>query len=52
MKHWGDKKDYLHCIKKFGALTRKTNESVDEFTKIFSKMYNKIPTDINHDIGC
>jgi hypothetical protein len=44
--HWGDKKDYLYYITKFGALKRKQGEFVSDFTKIFNKMYSKIPYEI------
>jgi hypothetical protein len=46
LRHWGDKKDLLYCITKFGALKRKEGESMSIFSKIFNKMYNKIPTEI------
>jgi hypothetical protein len=46
MKQWGDKKDYLYYITEFGALKRKNGESVSDFTKIFNKMYSKIPDEI------
>jgi hypothetical protein len=46
LKQWGDKKDYLYYITEFGALKRKNGESVSDFTKIFNKMYSKIPDEI------
>jgi hypothetical protein len=46
LKLWGDKKDYLYYITKFGAFRRKNGESVLDFTKIFLKMYSKIPNEI------
>jgi hypothetical protein len=46
LRQWGDKKYYLYYITEFGALKRKNSESVSYFTKIFNKMYNKIPTEI------
>ena len=46
MKQWGDNKYFLYYIIKFGALKRKSNESVTNFTKPFNKMYGKIPTEI------
>jgi hypothetical protein len=44
LKHWGDKKDFIYYITKFGSLKRKEGESVSDFSKRFNKMYNKIPT--------
>jgi hypothetical protein len=46
LKQWGDKKDYLYYIIEFGALKRKSGESVSDFTKRFNKMYTKIPDEI------
>jgi len=47
LKQWGDRRDYLYYITKFGDLRRKNDESVLDFTKGFNKMYNKIPDKIN-----
>jgi hypothetical protein len=46
LQHWGYKKDYLYDITEFGALKKKQGESVSNFTKIFNKMYSKIPDEI------
>jgi hypothetical protein len=46
LRHWGDKKYFLYYITEFGALKRKEGESMFEFSKRFSKMYNTIPTEI------
>jgi hypothetical protein len=46
MKLWGDKKDCLYYITEFGALKRKSGESVSYFTKRFNKMLTKIPDEI------
>jgi hypothetical protein len=46
IRHWGDKKDNLYYITKFGALKRKQGESISDFTKRFNKMYSKIPDEI------
>ena len=46
IKQWGDTKDYLYYITEFGALKRKKNESVVDFSKCFNKMYTKIPAEI------
>ena len=43
LKQWGDRKDYLYYITKFGSLKRKEGESLIEFTKRFNKVYQKIP---------
>jgi hypothetical protein len=47
LRNWGDKKDFLYYITKFGSLKRKEGESILDFSKRFNKMYNKIPTKIN-----
>jgi hypothetical protein len=36
----------LYYITEFGALKRKSGESVSDFTKRFNKMYTKIPDEI------
>jgi hypothetical protein len=46
LRHWGDKKDFLYYITKFGCLKRKEGESISEFSKRFKKMYKKIPDEI------
>jgi len=46
LKQWGDRKDYLYYITKFGNLRRKNGESMSDFTKRFIKMYNKILDEI------
>jgi hypothetical protein len=47
LRQWGDKKYFLYYITEFGSLKRKEGESISDFSKIFNKMYNKIPTEIN-----
>jgi hypothetical protein len=47
LRHWGDKTYFLYYIIDFGSLKRKEGESISDFSKIFNKMYNKIPTEIN-----
>jgi hypothetical protein len=47
LRQWGDKKDFIYYIIEFGSLKRKEGESVSDFSKIFNKMYNKIPVEIN-----
>jgi hypothetical protein len=42
----GDKKDFMYYMTKFGSLKRKEREFVSDFSKIFNKMYNKIPAEI------
>lgn len=39
LKQWGDRKDYLYYITKFGSLKRKEGESLIDFTKRFNKVY-------------
>jgi hypothetical protein len=46
LREWGDKKDFMYYITKFGALKRKGGESISDFSKRFKKMYNKIPVEI------
>jgi hypothetical protein len=46
LRQWGDKKHFMYYMTKFGSLKRKEGESVSDFSKIFNKMYNKIPTEI------
>jgi hypothetical protein len=47
LSQWGDKKDFMYYITKFGSLKRKEGESVSDFSKRLNKMYNKIPVEIN-----
>jgi hypothetical protein len=46
LRQWGDKKDFMYYMTKFGSLKRKEGESVSDFSKRFNKMYNKIPAEI------
>ena len=46
LKQWGDRKDYLYYITKFGSLKRKEGESPIDFTKCFNKVYQKIPAEV------
>jgi hypothetical protein len=46
LSQWGDKKDFMCYITKFGSLRRKEGESISDFSKRFNKMYNKIPAEI------
>ena len=36
----------MYYITEFGSLKRKEGESISDFSKIFNKMYNKIPSEI------
>jgi hypothetical protein len=45
-RQWGDKKDFMYYMTKFGSLKKMEGESVSDFSKRFNKMYNKIPTEI------
>jgi hypothetical protein len=47
LRQWGDKKDFMYYMTKFGSLKRKEGESIYDFSKRFNKMYNKIPAEIN-----
>jgi hypothetical protein len=46
LKHWGERTDLLYYIFEFGNLRRENGESVSDFTKIFNKMFDKIPAKI------
>ena len=46
MRQWGDTKDHTHYITEFGALRRKKDETIAYFSKIFNKMYSRIPAEI------
>ena len=46
MRHWGDTKDHTYNITKFGALRRKKDETIGDFSKRFNKMYGRIPAEI------
>jgi hypothetical protein len=46
MRQWGEKRDHLYYLTKFGSLKKKATESVVEFNKRFNKLYNKILVDI------
>ena len=46
IKQWGERKDHLYYLSKFGALRKKNSESVLEFTQRFNKLYNKIPAEV------
>jgi ribonuclease HI len=46
LRQWGDRKDFMYYMTKFGSLKKMDGESVADFSKRFNKMYNKIPTEI------
>ena len=46
LKQWGDRKDCLYYITKFGSLKRIEGESLVDFTKRFNKVYQKIPAEV------
>jgi hypothetical protein len=46
LRHWGWENDFSYYITEFGSVKRKEGESVSDFSKIFNKMYNKIPDEI------
>ena len=37
----------MYYMTEFGSLRKMEGESVSDFSKIFNKMYNKIPAEIN-----
>jgi hypothetical protein len=46
MRQWGDRKDFMYYMTEFESLKNMEGESVSDFSKIFNKMYNKIPAEI------
>jgi hypothetical protein len=46
LRKWGDRKDFMYYMIEFGSLKKMEGESVSDFSKIFNKMYNKIPAEI------
>ena len=46
MREWGDTKYHTYYITEFGALRRKKDETIANFSKRFNKMYSKIPAEI------
>jgi hypothetical protein len=46
LRQYGDKKDFMYYIIELGSLKRKEGESISDSSKIFNKMYNKIPAEI------
>jgi hypothetical protein len=43
LKNWGDIKDFLYYIIEFGSLKKMEREYIFDFSKIFNKMFRKIP---------
>jgi hypothetical protein len=46
IRQWGERRDHLYYLTEFGALRKKSSESVLEFTQRFNKLYNKIPVEV------
>jgi hypothetical protein len=46
LRQWGEKKDHLYYLTEFGALRKKTSETVSEFIQRFNKLYRKIPAEV------
>ena len=46
MRQWGDTKDHTYYITEFGALKRKKDETIADFSERLNKMYGRIPTKI------
>ena len=51
MAKWDDKKNPLQTLAEYNSLKRNPNESVQDFTVIFNKIYNSIPKNIKHPLG-
>jgi hypothetical protein len=47
LRQWGDRKDFMYYMTEFRSLKKMEGEFISNFSKIFNKMYNKIPTEIN-----
>ena len=48
MRQWGDTKDHTYNTTEFGALRRKKDETIADFSKRFNKIYGRIITEIKH----
>ena len=46
LRQRGDTKDHTYYITEFGALKRKKNETIADFSKCFNKMYGRISAEI------
>ena len=46
IRQWGERKDHLYYLTKFGALRKKNYEAVLDFTQRFNKLYNKILAEV------
>ena len=46
MKQRGDRKNYIYYPIDFGALKKKIDKSLADFTKRFNKVYQKIPVEV------
>jgi len=46
LKHWGDKKDLLYYLTKFGNLQRENGELLSNFNKRFNHLYSRIPAEV------
>jgi hypothetical protein len=51
LERWEEKKNPLQILAEYNALKRNTNESVQDFTIRFNKIYNSIPDDIKPPPG-
>jgi hypothetical protein len=46
LKQWGERKDHLYYLTKFGSLKKKGSETIMEFIQRFNKLYNKIHVEV------
>jgi hypothetical protein len=46
LRQWGEKNYHLYYLTEFGALRKKTFESVLEFIQRFNKLYHKISAEV------
>jgi len=45
-RQWGEKKDHLYYLTEFGALRKKSSETVSEFIQRLNKLYSNIPSEV------
>jgi hypothetical protein len=46
LRQWGERKDHLYYLTKFGSLKKKGSETIMEFIHRFDKLYNKISVEV------
>ena len=46
LRKWGSKLNHVQALTEYNNLKKANHESVQDFSKIFNKVYNSIPTHI------